>query len=885
MAGKKETPLTKQYNEIKSRYPDTILLFRLGDFYETFGQDAVLTAKCCGITLTKRNNGAAGKTELAGFPHHQLDNYLPKLVKAGYRVAVCEQLEDPKKAKGIVKRGVTEVVTPGVALYDKMLDAGRNNFVMCVKNAPLRQKGEPPRLGCAWLDISTGELYVEEISPALLPELISNANPSELVIDRDELSSIDGRIKSQDLDLSLTKLESWIFDYDFCMDIIGSHFPGRSTKGYGFEEDSAIVYALGGLLHYIKQLQGEIPPQISGIKYRESGRLMNLDYQTRRNLEITYSNLSGGKEGSLYGHIDETKTAMGSRLLKNWISAPLKDKSSIEDRHNKVESLFKDEKKEIRLESLLSGLCDMERIVARVANGRYIPRDFRSVADCLGILPSIVTELEDDKIWESTLNPLCGYEDLFDYLSTRIADNPPSAIGSGNSIKSGVDEELDDLKNAKYTAKTWLDNYREELRQKTGISTLKTGQNNVFGYYIEIGRTHSDKLDLDKLGLTRKQTLANAERYVSKELAAFEEKLLTAETRIAEIEERILRETGEALTARIQDLQKLSHAIAQIDTLRSFAALARKRGYVKPEILDREERLLEIRNGRHPVVERILPPGQSFTSNDTELDAEKKGIVILTGPNMAGKSIYLRQNGLIVLLAQAGSFVPASKARISVVDRIFTRVGAQDNLAAGESTFLVEMQETASILNSATEYSLLLLDEIGRGTATYDGISLAWAIAEHINQKLKSKAIFATHYHELAELEQIYEGIINRSVEVKEMAGKVLFTHKVVDGHTDHSFGIHVASMAGVPVDVLERAKEIMTGLEAARESGEGAKGKNTIQATGIKPTGAGDGQLAIFTFQDDELRSRLKSLNIEHMTPVDAFRTLAELIDTAKKP
>jgi len=885
MAGSKETPLTRQYNEIKSKYPDSILFFRLGDFYETFGQDAIITAKVCAITLTKRNNGAAGKTELAGFPHHQLDNYLPKLVKAGYRVAVCEQLEDPKKAKGIVKRGVTEIVTPGVALYDKMLDAGRNNFVMSVKLANAQKKKSPTSkvVGVSWLDISTGELFVEETTRTLLKDLVSAISPSEVVVSREELDELMPYFDSASSDETVfTKLESWIFDPVFCSDIIKGHFSARSTKGYGFDESSLVAISLGALLHYIKQLRGEIPSHITDIKIRNSGRVMNLDLATRRNLEITFSNFSGSKEGSLYGHIDKTKTAMGSRLIKGWLSAPLLVVEEIEKRLNLVESIYKDDKLDLRLEGLLNGLCDLERVIARISGGRYIPRDFRAVANCLDILPALVSELPGD-IWDETKQWLLGFEALCKKLTDTITDDPPSSIGSGSSIKSGISSELDELKNAKYSAKEWLDSYKEKLRSDSGVGSLKIGQNNVFGYYIEISRIHSDKLDLAQLGLTRRQTLTNAERYISNELSEFEAKTLKAEERISQLEVEILDELASEISAATKKLQRLAHSIAVIDAIRSFAWVARQRGYTRPII--NESGILDIKDGRHPVVERILPQGQSFISNDTHLDSKGDRLVVLTGPNMAGKSIYLRQNGLIVLLAQAGCYVPASRAEIGVVDRIFTRVGAQDNLAAGESTFLVEMQETASIMNAATNRSLLLLDEIGRGTATFDGISLAWSIAEHINQKLFARTIFATHYHELSELAELYDGILNKSVEVRETMDSILFTHKVIDGHTDHSFGIHVAKMAGLPHGIISRAKEIMIELESGQSSGDSDVGEIVKRPLkGISKTEESTtGQLSIFTFQDDELRAALKSMNIESMTPIDAFQRLAELISEAK--
>jgi DNA mismatch repair protein MutS len=881
MSAKKETPLTKQYNEIKSKYPESILLFRLGDFYETFGEDAITAAKVCGITLTKRNNGAAGKTELAGFPHHQLDNYLPKLVKAGYRVAVCEQLEDPKKAKGIVKRGVTEIVTPGVALYEKMLDSGKNNFVLCIKIINYQKNNIPDVVGAAWCDISTGELVVDELPKSEISDTIAAVSPSEILLAKEDYPVLERLLdQHRENGLAITKLDDWLFDSTFGLDIFKEKFPANDTKGYGFERDSPIINALGALLNYIKQLQGELPKHLTDIKRRSSGDFMNLDLATRKNLEITFSNLSGGKEGSLFQELDMTKTAMGSRMLKSWISMPLLEYNAIIQRHDKVESLYRDEKLMVRLESLLDGVCDIERLLSKISRGKFIPRDFSSIRDCLSVLPKIREELIDEDIWRIWVESLLGFEDLNSLLKTAIAEDPPTSLGSGNAIAYGYNEELDGLRELKRNAKQWLDRYRDELREKTGVSTIKIGQNNVFGYYIEISRVHSDKLDLEALGLTRKQTLANAERYISPKLQEFEEKIHGAEENISTLEIEILSQVAVRIVEYIRELHKLAACLAELDTVLSFAGIARKNGYIRPKIIENTTGHIAISGGRHPIVEKLLPAGTGFVSNDLNLSDDEKKLIVLTGPNMSGKSIYLKQNGLIVIMAQAGCFVPATECEMSIVDRVFTRVGAHDNLQTGQSTFLVEMQEAATIMNTATEKSLLLLDEIGRGTATYDGISIAWAIAEHILEKLGSNAIFATHYHELAELEKQYDKAVNMRVEVNDNQGRILFTHRVVPGHSDHSFGVHVAEMAGLPYSIIDRSKEIMEGLETKSE------GDSITAVSAVKPKVKKDDpdQLAIFTFQDDELRDKLKAMNIENITPIEAFKRLAELISEAKR-
>ncbi|GAB5465459.1 MAG: DNA mismatch repair protein MutS [Candidatus Kapaibacteriales bacterium] len=877
----KQTPLTKQYNEIKEKYPDSVLFFSLGDFYETFGKDAILTAKVCGITLTKRNNGAAGKTELAGFPHHQLDNYLPKMVKAGYRVAVCEQLEDPKKAKGLVKRGVTEIVTPGVALYDKMLDAGRNNFILSIKKGE-QKKGNSSieNLGLAWSDISTGELYFSECRQSSLSDQISQISPSEILISKEDFSDTKVLDILKKSGIHLTKIEDWHFSPVTGVSTIKGHFQTSGLKGFGIENESASFSALSGLLHYIEQLQGGLPKQYTTIKKRSFSNYMQLDEATRRNLDITYSSYSGSKEGSLFGLIDRCKTAMGSRNLKSWISNPLIKLEPINGRLDGVEELYSDKQRLIRLQSLLSGLCDLERIGARVAGGRFIPRDFRSVAECLYVLPQVVKELQSPSLLLELSSKLESFDDLLDLLDKTISEDPSNSIGDGNSIKRGVNSELDEYLSIKRDAKQWLTDYKEKLKVQTGLSNIKIGSNNVFGYYIEISRVNSDKLDLEALGLNRRQTLANTERYISEELSEFEQKIYSADDEILRIERAILTDLGIELTNWLEKLQKLSHALGKIDTIASFAEISADKGFVRPEI--NNSKILQIEEGKHPIVDNNLPHGVQFVANDTNLDDEESRFIVLTGPNMSGKSCYLRQNGIIVLLAQSGCFVPAKSASIGLVDRIFTRVGAHDNMLSGESTFLVEMHESATIVNSATDRSLILLDELGRGTSTFDGISIAWSISEYIHNTIGARCIFATHYHELNRLEELYNGISNMSVSVKEIEGKLLFTHKVEAGGTDHSFGIQVASMAGLPYQVIKRSQDILEGLESNSNLDKiDAKEKvKDIKAEEVNE----HGQLAIFTFHDDIIRKKLQNMNVEAMTPIQAFEKLYELVEDSRK-
>lgn len=874
---KKETPLMKQYNSIKQRYENTILLFRLGDFFETFGDDAIIAAKICGITLTKRNNGAAGEMPLAGFPHHQLDAYLPKLVRAGHRVAVCEQTEDPKQAKGIVKREVVEVVTPGVALYERILDAKSNNYIATI-HLESDKKGNS-FAGISYCDISTGEFQVCETHNSGIVNIIESINPSEIIINKEKKSDIDEILKKISIDAPITKLEDWIFDFEFTKGILLDNFKTKSLKGFGIEDQSLSIISAGVTLHYISETQKSSLEQIRGISNFNPSEFMILDYPTRRNLEITFSN-NGSENGSLIKIIDKTCTPMGGRLLKKWISRPLKNLKLIKSRLDSTEELFNNFGERALLRKLLSELSDLERLNVKIATGRANPRDFSHIKLSLEKIPEINEILSNFDSFSQ--QRLLEIPELLELLDNSLNDEAPANIGLGNVFKKGFNEELDSYLEAKYSGKNWIKDFQESERERTGINSLKVGFNNVFGYYIEITKVHNDKVPDD---YERRQTLTNSERYITPELKNIEQKILGAEEKINQLEHRLFEEIRKQALQYSEQLYQNSKVISELDCIQSYAQIAHENKYVKPIVNETEN--LKISKGRHPVVEKLLPIGDTFTDNDTDLDISNEQIQIITGPNMSGKSCYLRQNALIVLLAQIGCFVPAETAEIGLVDRIFTRVGAQDNISLGESTFLVEMQETANIVNNATEKSLILLDEVGRGTATYDGLSIAWSIAEFIHENLKAKTLFATHYHELNELENRFERIANFRVEVIESMNKVIFTHKVRKGGSDHSFGIHVAKMAGLPDEITLRANEIMKTFEADSDQKplESIRDKNKPDTSKISHKKNNDfGQMAIFAFEDDILRKKLKEMKIEELTPIMAFQKLAELIEEARK-
>ncbi len=876
---KKETPLMRQYNQIKEKYQDTILLFRLGDFYETFQDDAIKTAKACGITLTKRNNGAAGDLPLAGFPHHQLDTYLPKLVKSGYRVAVCEQLEDPKLAKGIVKRGVTEVVTPGVALYDKLLEAKSNTYVATLFFR--QEKNGSKRFGIAMADASTGEFYCTEVGQNTIKELLESIAPAELILPKPQKKELIELISSLSSEPALTTLEDWIFEADFAHDILLKHFETQSLKGFGVENMELAVIAAGATISYIKDTQQSGISQIKNLSIYNTSDFMMLDYSTRKNLEITFSNNDPKHGGTLVSILDKTCTPMGGRLLKKWISSPLNSLQAIQKRLDAVEALYlhNDQREYLRLH--LNSISDLERLVTKVATGRANPRDVINIKNSLEKIPILKEILNnvDSIALASVATQMDALEAICDEIDKALLEEPSVHLGTGNVFKPGYNSDLDSFTEAKFSGKNWISEYQEQERNSTGINSLKIGFNNVFGYYIDVTRVHSSKVPEH---YQRKQTLTNSERYMTAELKDIEEKILNAEEKIGVIETSLFAELRANLALHTETIQKNAQLIASIDCLQGYAQVSIENNYTKPKINEGTE--LKVVKGRHPVVEKLLPIGETFTPNSTTMNSEDELIHIITGPNMSGKSSYLRQTALIVLMGQIGCFVPAESAKYGLVDRIFTRVGAQDNITAGESTFLVEMQEAANIMNNATERSLILLDEVGRGTATFDGISIAWSIAEYINNRLCAKTLFATHYHELNDLAERYSKIVNYSVEVIEAGHTVIFSHNVVKGATDHSFGIFVAKMAGMPYDVISRAEEILEILENGTNEGSGAKAKPDMSKVKSKKQRHETDQLAIFEFRDDELRDRLAEIKIENITPIQALQLLADLHIEAKK-
>ncbi len=866
-----QTPLMLQYNKIKEAHPDTILLFRMGDFFETFEEDAKIAAKVLGITLTKRANGAAGEVPLAGFPHHAIDTYLPKLVRAGYRVAVCEQIENPKFAKGIVKRDVIEVVTPGVAFSDKLLDHKKNNYLMAICVKPSSADTENIA-GIAFSDISTGEFYTYEILASLIQQQIELISPSEVLVQKKDREYLEKIIHKINPSIRVTKVDDWIFNFEYAKELLIMQFKTVTLKGFGIENFIPGIIASGVILNYLQETQKANLSHLNKVSAYNPSEYMALDYSTKRNLEITSSMHDGGREGSLISILDKTETAMGGRLLKKWISSPLKKLDLILKRQESVEELLKNKSLRKSLLSELKEVGDLERLISKVCTGRANPREIISIKTSLKKIPFIKNLLNSVSVktlvqLKDNLNPL---DKLVDKIQTAIVDSPSLSIVDGGIIKNGFSPELDELRDISLHGKDWIANLQKTERDITKISSLKVNFNKVFGYYIEISNAHKDKVPDTYI---RKQTLVNSERYITPELKTYEDKILNAEEKIYDLESQLFNEIRLIVAAEAEGIQQNARLIAMLDCFISFAACADEYNYIKPEL--NEELEIEIIDGRHPVVERILPPGEKYTPNSCRLDNEKDQIIILTGPNMAGKSVYLRQMGLIVLLAQIGSFVPAKSAKIGLVDRIFTRVGASDNISAGESTFLVEMQEAANILNNATKNSLILLDEIGRGTSTFDGISIAWAITEflHENSEVSAKTLFATHYHELNEMAEIFPRIKNYKVEVREYDDKVIFLHKVNLGRADHSYGIQVAQMAGLPRFVTNRAKEILQNLES-KELTPYEEKKEKLKRLKKEE----DNQISMFEFQDDKLRGEIDEIEINNLTPIEALNKLHEL-------
>ncbi|MDD3559607.1 MAG: DNA mismatch repair protein MutS [Melioribacteraceae bacterium] len=860
-----QTPLMKQYYDVKAKYPDTILLFRVGDFFETFDEDAKTASKVLGITLTKRANGKAENVPLAGFPHHAIDTYLPKLVRAGFRVAVCEQTENPKFAKGIVKRDVVEVVTPGVSLNDKLLDHKQNNYLMSIYI-------ENENAGLAFCDISTGEFFCFETTQSKIWSHLSSLAPSELIIAKEQKEIIESKIEKFASPLRVTKIDNWLYDFEFANSLLLNHFQTKSLKGYGIERMKLGISAAGTILKYVKETQKSGLKQINKISRYNSEDFLQLDPSTKRNLEIIFTMQDGVREGSLISILDKTETAMGGRMLKKWITAPLRNGKQILQRQECIKEFFNNKMLRKNINEELKEIGDLERLISKVCNARANPREMIAIKTSLKKIPLIRQLLDQSE--SKTLNAINekfnDLENVVTRIDEAIVENPPASLNDGGIIRTGFNEELDELRDISTNAKGWIANLQRTERERTGIPSLKVNYNKVFGYYIEISNAHKNKVPDDYI---RKQTLVNSERYITPELKTYEDKILNAEETIADLElslfDRVRTQVAES-TVEIQENAKL---IAMLDCYTSLAEVADNYNYSCPKINDDE--IIEIKNGRHPVVERILPPGEKFTPNDTLLSNSDHQIILITGPNMAGKSVYLRQVGLIVLLAQIGSFVPADSAVIGIVDNIFTRVGASDNIIGGESTFLVEMQEAANILNNATSRSLILLDEVGRGTSTFDGISIAWAITEylHENPKTQAKTLFATHYHELNEMADIFPRIKNFKVEVREINDRVIFLHRVSAGGADHSYGIQVAQMAGLPEFITKRAKEILFNLEDKELT------PNEVKKLKKKKFSAdGDVQISLFEYKDEELRNEISNIPIDNLTPLDALNKLNEL-------
>lgn len=874
----------KQYASVKAKYPDTILLFRMGDFYETFDDDAKTTAKVLGITLTRRNNGAgSGETPLAGFPHHALETYLPKLLKAGLRVAVCEQLEDPKFAKGIVKRDVIEVVTPGVSFSDKVLDRKQNNFLAAVA-LPSAIAAANDTVGFSFVDISTGEFFASEFLFQQLPEILTSVAPAELLVQKRDKDSLHELLLHTYKGI-YTNLDDWLFQFDYGFEKLIQHFKTQSLKGFGIDTMSIGIMSAGAVMHYLNETQKANLAHIQKIVPYTVNDTIVLDAATKRNLEIT-SSLGGSPDGTLFSVLDKTNTPMGGRLLKKWVGNPLKKIDQIQWRSSGVAHLMNRSSLRTGLQNELSEIGDMERLIARIATGRANPREMLALKRVLHSIPALKKIISEDSLPQKKLDsysPLSEIEsnlhpfnNLTDAISRAINDDPPAKLDDGGVIREGFNRDLDELRSLSYSAKDWIANLQKQERERTGISSLKIGFNNVFGYYIEVTHTHKEKVPKEYI---RKQTMTNAERFITPELKEYEDKVLNADQKILEIETRLFNELRIYASQFAGTIQSNAQQIATLDCLVSLAQAAQENNYVRPEVNEGEALIID--EGRHPVIEQLLPVGEHYIPNSLQLDTTANQILIITGPNMSGKSSYLRQAGLIVLLAQIGSFVPAKRAIVGLVDNIFTRVGASDNITSGESTFLVEMHEAANIVNRATERSLILLDEVGRGTSTFDGISIAWALTEYLHEHIGARTLFATHYHELNELADLYPRIKNYKVDVREYGDKVVFLHTVTPGTADHSYGIQVAMMAGLPSDLTDRAKRILENLEASQLTPHGEQPADPADVRKTKRSVArieNTPQITMFEMKDDELREAIKKLDLNAMTPLEALKFLAKV-------
>jgi len=861
---KKVTPLMQQYNTIKTKHPDALLLFRVGDFYETFGEDAIKAAQILGIVLTHRNNGG-DKTELAGFPHHSLNTYLPKLVKAGQRVAICDQLEDPKQTKSIVKRGVTELVTPGVALNDDILNAKTNNFLASVHFGRTK-------IGVSFLDISTGEFLTSEGSAEQVDKLLQNFSPNEILVSKTHKKDFSTLFGNQ---LHSFFLEDWIFQEDYANESLTNHFKTKTLQGFGVSHLQHGIIASGAILHYLSETQHRQLQHINTLQRIAEEEYIWMDRFTIRNLELYQStNLNAV---TLLQIIDKTISPMGGRLLKRWLALPLKHKEKIQQRHQVVSYLKEEELQHQKIQHWIKQMGDLERLISKVATGKINPREVVQLKNSLeAVVPVKQIALESSNTSLKELgHKLFSCEELRSKVKEMLNEEAPINIAKGNTIAEAYSEELDELRGLAFSGKDYLNRMLERETKATGITSLKIASNNVFGYYIEVRNTHKDKVPETWI---RKQTLVNAERYITEELKEYEAKILGAEERIFSLEQQLFEQLLVWMQAHIIEVQQNAQLIAQLDCLCGFAQLAKDNNYVLPEINNGTD--LEIKDGRHPVIEKQLPLGESYISNDVNLNRENQQIIMITGPNMSGKSAILRQTALIVLLAQMGSFVPAASAKIGVIDKIFTRVGASDNISMGESTFMVEMNETASILNNLSERSLVLLDEIGRGTSTYDGISIAWAISEYLHEHpSRAKTLFATHYHELNEMTNTFSRIKNYNVSVKELKDNVLFLRKLIAGGSEHSFGIHVAKMAGMPQQVVQKATKMLKKLEKSHSSEELAG--NLEAAENSRLQDGQEMQLSFFNLDDpllEEIKEEILHLDIDTLTPVEALMKLNEI-------
>jgi len=856
---KETTPLMKQYNSIKDKYPDALLLFRVGDFYETFGEDAVKTARILNIVLTKRGNGSEVETALAGFPHHALNTYLPKLVKAGLRVAICDQLEDPKMTKTIVKRGVTELITPGVSMNDEVLNSKTNNFLCAIHYGK-------KIMGISFLDVSTGEFLTAQGNAEYIDKLLQNFGPSEVLVQKNHKKDFT---KTFGDSFHCFYLEDWIFKLDYAYESLNEHFQTKSLKGFGIDHLAEGIIASGAILYYLGETQHHKLQHIASITRIAEEEYVWMDRFTIRNLELYHSNAQNAV--TLLDVIDKTISPMGGRMMKRWLALPLKNVQKIKARHKVVAHLIENRTELDNIQKNIKKISDLERLISKVATGKICPREVLHLKNSLDAIAPVKELAMNSK--EEALkvlgDRLQSCEVLRNKIEETLHEDAPVNIVKANVVAKGFHEELDNLRNLAFSGKDYLDGMLQRESKETGITSLKIGSNNVYGYYIEVRNSHKDKVPEDWI---RKQTLVNAERYITEELKEYEGKILGAEEKILQLEQQIFGELVTWLGDYIQPVQQNARLIGELDCLCSFAIHAITENYSKPEIEDSFE--LEIKEGRHPVIEKQLPHGETYVTNNVFLDRDAQQIIMITGPNMSGKSAILRQTALIVLLAQMGSFVPAESARIGLVDKIFTRVGASDNISMGESTFMVEMNETASILNNISERSLVLLDEIGRGTSTYDGISIAWAITEYLHEHpAHPKTLFATHYHELNEMGETFKRIKNYNVSVKELKDNVLFLRKLTPGGSEHSFGIHVAKMAGMPQQVLSRANKIMKKLEKSHQMQDSTEI--------LKNSAEKDMQLSFFNLDDpllQDLKEELLHIDIDTLTPVEALMKLNEI-------